>query len=222
MSANRSRCWMRRSIGAGIAALVVATTLLASCGMPTDDTYKPISAADLRFGLADTTTTSTTTTTLPPATTTTTIVPTTTTAPNTAPVQVYFVAGTVLRPVTREAGLPVTPPGVLTLLQAGPAVTDLGLRSSILPESLVAVRVRGGKATVDLSPAALDQTGQEQLFAFAQIVATLTHLPGIGQVEFNVLDAGGNRTPLSVLRGTGDTATVVSRDDYANLLPGGI
>lgn len=217
-----SHRWMRRGAGAGAVALVAATTLLASCGMPTDDAYKPISAADLPFGLADTTTTSTTTTTLPPATTTTTILPTTTTAPTTAPVQVYFVAGTVLRPVTRQASLPVTPPGVLTLLQAGPAVTDSGLRSSIPPESLVAVRVSGGKATVDLAPASLDQPGQEQLFAFAQIVATLTRLPGIGQVEFNLLDASGNRTVIQALRGTGDTAAVVSRDDYANLLPGGI
>ena len=202
--------------------LLTGAAFLAGCGMPTDDAYRPIPAANLPFGLADTTTTSTTTTTLPPATTTTTIQPTTTTAPTSAPVQVYYVAGTVLKPVERQAPLPVTPSGVLTLLQAGPSVTEGGLRTSIPAGALQAVTVTGGKATVDLAATSLDQPGQEQLFAFAQIVATLTRLPGIGQVEFRLPGPDGVPAVVPVLRAAGDTATVVSRDDYANLLPGGI
>ena len=117
----------------------------------------------------------------------------------------------------------MTPPGVLTLLQAGPSVTEGGLRT-VDPGRCPPGRRRspGGKATVDLAPTSLDQPGQEQLFAFAQIVVTLTRLPGIGQVEFRLPGPDGLPAVIPVLRASGDTATVVSRDDYANLLPGGI
>jgi hypothetical protein len=116
----------------------------------------------------------------------------------------------------------VTPASVLTLLQTGPDVIDAGLRTSIPAGALQAVNVSGGKATVDLAPGSLDQPGEEQLFAFAQIVATLTRLPGIGQVEFRLPDASGTLAVVNALRGTGESVPVVSRDDYANLLPNGI
>ncbi len=204
----------RRYVAA--ASTFLAVLALSGCGLPTDDTYQPIDPGDLPFGLADTTTTSTTTTTIAPATTTT-LLPTTTTAPTTEPVNVYFVAGNLLRPVVRQAKKPVTPLQALSLLQAEPP--GAGLRTSIPAGALVAVTVAGGKATVDLAPAALEQQqGQEQWFEFGQIVLTLTDLRGIGQVEFRVPGPDGLPTLIQVPKGTGEFAPVVSRDDYLNLL----
>lgn len=209
---GRRRAWF------GAAALM-PLLVVPGCGLPTDDSYRPIEAADLPFGLADTTTTSTTTTTLPPATTTT-VLPTTTTAPTTEPVNVYFVTGNFLRPVVRQSSQPVTPLQALSLLQSEPPSS--GLRTSIPAGALVAVTVARGKATVDLAPVALEvPQGQEQWFQFGQIVLSLTDLPGVGQVEFRVPGADGVPVVIQVPKGTGELAPLVTREDYVNLLAPG-
>lgn len=196
--------------------LALAVVLLAGCGLPTDDAYKPIGQGDLPFGLADTTTTTTTSTTLAPATTTTSLPrPTTTVA--TEPVTLYFVAGNVLQSTVVPDRPPVTPKRALELLQAGPP-PDQALRTSIPAGALVAVTVAGGRATVDLSAAALEPLGEEQLFLLGQIVLTLTDRPGIGQVEFRVPGADGLPAAINVPKGTGELVPFVSRDDYINLL----
>ena len=84
----RMRAWP--GVAAGV--LVLAGLTLASCGLPTDDAYRPIDP-DALGALAETTTTSTTTTSTLPPQTTTTIEPTTTSLPTTEPVTVYFVDG---------------------------------------------------------------------------------------------------------------------------------
>jgi spore germination protein GerM len=206
----------RRGLAAVQLAFVASVTLLAGCGLPTDDTYKPISQDDLPFGLADTTTTSTTSTTVPPATTTTSIPSPTTTVP-TEQVKLYFVAGNALRSVAVSDTPPVSPRRSLELLHSGPP-PDLGLRTSIPAGAIVAVSVAGGRATVDLAAPALEPLGQEQLFEFGQIVLTLTDRPGIGQVEFRSPGPDGTPTLIAVPKGTGELVPIVSRDDYVNLL----
>jgi hypothetical protein len=202
----------------GLLALVGLT--LASCGLPTDDTYRPIDPNALG-ALAETTTTSTTTTsTLPPATTTT-IEPTTTTLPTTEPVPIFFVDGNQqLTPVTRDVTIPATPEKARALLQAGVLPSDpAGLRSSIPPETLLGVTVSGGKATVTLAPVAQETLGQEQVLLFAQIVMTLTNQRGVGQVEFLLPSVeGAPPAPILVPTPTSPPKTLVSADDYRSLL----
>jgi spore germination protein GerM len=206
---------VRTGVAVSLAGVVLALTL-AACALPSDDAYRPIEG-DLPFGLADTTTTSTTTTTLPEATTTT-VQPTTTTAPTTEMVDVYFVAGSSLEPVEREGPPDVTLAQVLSLLQTPPGPDETGLRTSIPSGAISGATVARGKATVDLTPSALSQAGNEQLFQIAQIVLTLTGRPGIGQVDFRVPGPGGVLAPTNVPRGNGALAPVVTREDYLNLV----
>jgi hypothetical protein len=199
------------ALATGVLALA-----LAACALPADDAYRPIDG-DLPFGLANTTTTSTTTTTLPEATTTT-VQPTTTTAPTTEKIDVYFVAGSALEPVEREAPPNVTPAQVLSLLQTPPGPDETGLRTSIPAGAISGATVSKGKATVDLAASALSQAGNEQLFQIAQIVLTLTGRPNVGQVEFRVPGPTGAPVLQQVPRGNGALAPLVFREDYLNLV----
>jgi spore germination protein GerM len=205
------------------AVIVAGALVLAACGLPNDGNYTAIQPGDLPAGIADTTTTSTTTTTLPPATTTTAPQTTTTTIPS-QPVLLFFVLNGRLQPVARPFPLPVLPQTVVDKLEAGPLEQDLpaGVRSAVPANSIGAVTVTGGVATVDLAPNFVQPTtGTEQLpipnvdqpLAFGEIVLTLTSLPGIGQVRFTV---GGQ--PQGALAADGSLVEgPVSADNYASL-----
>jgi spore germination protein GerM len=90
-----------------------------------------------------------------------------------------------------------------------------GVRTAVGEASITAgVQLRGGIASIDLTTGVSALGGDDQLFAIAQIVCTLTSRPGVGQVSFTL--AG---LPVDVPRGDGSlTADPVSRDDYAVLL----
>lgn len=82
------------------------------------------------------------------------------------------------------------------------------------PAPVSAVDVAGGVATVDLAATFGELGTERQRLAIAQIVCTLTSLPGIGQVSFAL--AG---SPIDVPDGAGVlTPGPVSRDDYATLI----
>jgi hypothetical protein len=207
----------RRSAGLvlGAAACVVAAGVLAACGLPRDQAYRPVQGDDIPYGLQETTT-STVPTTVPIATTTT-IAPTTTTTPRTDPVTVYFVLGSRLTTVVRQLDKPVSPTEVMIELQQGPQRGErpVGMRSSVQPDMIGEVEVVGGIADVDLAPTVLELRGSEQILAFAQIVGTLTERPGIGRVSFSI-----EGRPVDAPRGDGSLASgSVSRDDYNDLLP---
>jgi len=205
--------------------LAAGALVLAACGLPNDGAYTAIQPDDLPAGISDTTTTSTTTTTVPLATTTTApqATTTTTTIPSQA-VSLFYVLNGRLQPVVRPFPLPVTPQTVMDRLEEGPLPQDQppGLRSAVPANSLGAVTVSAGVATVDLAAAFVQpSTGTEQLpvpnvdqpLAFGEIVLTLTSLPGIGQVRFTV---GGQ--PQGALAADGSLVEgPVSADNYANL-----
>ena len=212
-----------RGIAMLAVGLVTGAAFLAGCGLPTDDAYRPIPAANLPFGLADTTTTSTTTTTLPPATTT-----TTHPADHHHGPDERAGAGLLRGRHRAEAGrAPGTAPG-----HAGRGADPAPGRSVRHGGLVFGRRSRPARSRPSRSPAARPPStwprprstsrARSSCFAFGQIVATLTRLPGIGQVEFRLPGPDGVPAVIPVLRASGDTATVVSRDDYANLLPGGI
>ena len=214
---------------ARLAALTAAvTTIGAGCGVGGGSDLQQIRSEDLA-GLDQTTTstTTTTTTTLPTATATapapagTTTAVTTSSTIATEPVELYFVAGSVLESVTQELFRGISPAGVLTALESGPPPPDVGIGlTSVLPIGLTRDVLESGTgvATVDLDGDLFEQIegGDEQRRAVAQIVLTLTRRPGIGQVRFTL-----DGEPLSVpKRGNvlSEPGEPVSRLDYESLL----
>ena len=186
-----------------ISLLLVA--LVVACGIPDHGQVGRIQD-DRLLSLDDTI--PVTTTTLP----TSTVEPTTTTilldTPSTIPteeVTLYFVSGAVLQAIPRPMPKHPSPYQVLTALQVGPPLGDLGagLRTAVPTQELAPITVTEdgtGVATVVLPPGFFEQIPQEdQRVAIGQIVLTLTGVAGVGQVRFA---QGGS--PLAVPRGSGD------------------
>lgn len=94
----------------------------------------------------------------------------------------------------------------------------LGLRTLLDSEEqlpfVLDAEIDRGVATIDLAPSFLDLQGEAQVLALAQLVLTLTSLPGVGQVAINV--AG---VPAEVPRADGTTTSEpVAAIDYAELV----
>jgi spore germination protein GerM len=105
---------------------------------------------------------------------------------------------------------------VVAALLAGTTADDPpGVRSAwIDAEQVGEVTVAAGTASVELTDRFADVPASDQLFAVAQMVFTLTGLPGIGQVSFV---RGGE--PVSLPAADGSTSLgPVSRDDYRVLV----
>jgi spore germination protein GerM len=220
--------------GMVLAATAVLVCVVGACGVPGSGDFRRIDPDNLPSVLAETTTTTTTSlpTTAPPeptvaptappsstSTTTTTEAPTTSTTP-VFDVALYFVAGPdSLTPITRQ--LASRDPGpVLTALTDGVPAGDeyAGLRTAILPGTLLTVSVTAGTATVELPPNFITDTPPtDQPLAIGQIVLTLVGRPGIGQVRFT-----SNNEPRGVQRADGSLTNpgdAVACEDYRVLAP---
>ncbi len=195
---------MRRGNAVGLATLLVAALGLAGCGIPPDD-HATLAAEDsVPFDLLGRAP-SVTATTLPFS--------------QTEKSTLFLVQGERLAPVQRELPAPVSVESVLEALASGPTTTEvqLGLRTALLnfPGLMRSGGVSGGIATIDLGQPFTEIAGRDQIVALAQIVSTVTGLPGVGRVRFTL---DGN--PVGILRGDGAVTTeTVSRDDYATLAP---
>jgi len=192
----------RRSAVLALAA--VAAVTLAACGVPPDDRATLAAPASVPFDLLGQAP-SVTATTLPFA--------------QTEKATLFLVQGERLAAVQRELPAPVSVESVLEALAAGPTTTEvqLGLRTALLttPGLVNSGGVSGGIATIDLGQPFTEIAGRDQIVALAQIVSTVTGLPGVGRVRFTL---DGN--PVGILRGDGAVTTeTVSRDDYATLAP---
>ncbi len=195
---------MRRQQIAGLAVLLAAAVILAGCGIPPDDSATLAAPDSVPFDLLGQAP-SVTATTLPFA--------------QTEKATLFLVQGERLAPVQRELPAPVSVESVLEALVAGPTSTEvqLGLRTALLttPGLVRSGGVSGGIATIDLGQPFTEIAGRDQIVALAQIVSTVTALPGVGRVRFTL---DGN--PVGILRGDGAVTTeTVSRDDYATLAP---
>jgi germination protein M len=207
------------------ARLTVVTTLLAlvlaACGTGAGET---------------TTSTAPTTTVAPP--TTTTVAPTTTKAPETTTTAqaeptgtaVYFMLeqlegqeppGPFLAPVFREATGAESAMTAMELLLAGPTTDEVAgtpAISTAVPEGteVIGVEVAEGVATVDLSSEFDDGGGSFGMFArLAQVVYTLTRLPDIDAVAFEI-----ESEPVTVFSSEGiELDGPQQRADYFDLLP---
>ena len=191
--------------------------LLAGCAVAGEGDFAAIDSSEIPLSLsqaATTTIATTTTTTLAPQLDSSQMV--------NELVDLYFILGAGLLKVQTNVVSPASPTQVLSLLGAGPLndPSYVGLRSAI-PQSFEAeVEVMRGVATVSAPASFLRALApSDQRLAIAQIVATLTSRPGIGQVTFVV-----EGTPIAVPRGRGDlvaAGTPVTFDDYAMLILGG-
>lgn len=88
-----------------------------------------------------------------------------------------------------------------------------GLRSALSSDVKIrSASLHRGTAIVDFATAP-DLVGQDRILAIAQIVCTLAHQPGIGQISFTV-----DGEPVQVPIGDGSlTSDPVSVDDYTVL-----
>lgn len=198
-----------------LTALAVAAV---ACGVPTSSKFATIERSNIPFGLSETTSTAvvTTSSTIALESTTTLVEAPTTIA--TEPVQLFFVIGAQIVPVSQYLVRPVSIAQTMSALEAGPPREfGVGIRTAIPVGSQSRVVENGGVATVDLQPAFFaDMEPRDQRLAIAQIVLTLTNQRGVGQVTFTQNDA-----PISVLSGSGSATqpgALLVGSDYAGLL----
>ncbi|MEO8265396.1 MAG: GerMN domain-containing protein [Ilumatobacteraceae bacterium] len=133
------------------------------------------------------------------------------------PVDLWFVRDGRLARVRHDVTTPADPADVVTELLAGPTDSERSdsMRSAIPdPAAFASVTVRGGVASVELTPTFADIPAADQLLAVAQFVLTLTDLRGIGRVGFTVGDAPA---PVPLPDG-GTAAATVSRDEFIALI----
>lgn len=121
-----------------------------------------------------------------------------------------------LKPVTRRLD-PADSATELLRSLAGDVTDDeaeQGLRSALVGDvEIRSTDIERGNAVVDFR-AAPEQAGQDRILAIGQIVCTLAHQPGIGQVSFTVAGA-----PVQVPRDDGSlTSDPVTIDDYSTLV----
>lgn len=142
------------------------------------------------------------------------VAPTTTLLPANATVCYVDGAGRV-RPDARRVDEPIAPQDVLALLAPRRVPGSSGSRTALPTNDAVrAVRVAAGVATVDLAPAFAGLVPHELRLAVAQIVCTLTSLPGVGQVAFTLEGA-----PTEVPTATGSlSSSPITRDDVVDLM----
>jgi spore germination protein GerM len=177
--------------------------LTAGCGIPPDDRASLAQPGSVPYDLLGDSPAATATTQL---------------STQTEKATLFLVQGERLAPVQRELPAPVSVEAVLQALAAGPTTTEvqLGLRTALLAPGLMrSGGVSGGIATIDLGLPFTDIAGRDQIVALAQIVSTVTGLPGVGRARFTL-----DGQPVGILRGDGAVTTeTVSRDDYATLAP---
>lgn len=211
-----------RSARLTVVSGAVALIGLSACSIPDEGSVRAIDPAFIPYELNATTTSTSTSTTIPPFPP---AEPTTAGPNTTVPVEgvnLFYVAGLQVVPITRLLLSPASAAQVLAALAEGvpPGEPAAGLRSALPVNFLADVVVERGIARVDLPPNFVTEVpGAEQRLAIAQIVLSLTRRAGIGQVLFT---SGGQ--PQSVPRGRGDLTEpggTVACEDYANLLPAG-
>lgn len=161
---------MRRAMA--LVALLPALAL--ACGVPTDREPRPLAADRVPFGLLDPDPTPSSTPASPEGAVT---------------MTVYLVMHERLAPVTRDVPPPGGPEQALSELLAGVTRQEAsgGMRSAIAPATQARpTAVAGTEVRVDLSRAFVGGGTKEQILAVAQIVYTLTALPGLESVSFTL------------------------------------
>ena len=196
-----------RTVVAALVVVVAAGVAAAGCGIPTEDEATLARPEDVPFDLlAEIPETTSTTSGSTPS------------GASMAKATIFLVQGERLAPVERDVPAPASGEAVIEALSRGPTRSEaaLGLRSALVGNDVMrSIGISGGIASVDLGTGFPDIVGRDQIMALAQIVSTVTGLPGVGRVAFTL-----EGVPVGVPRGDGAVTTEsVSRDDYALLAP---
>lgn len=186
-------------VAAARAAIAVVLVLVVGCGLPQDDNPRVIAAGDIPLPSS--------TTTSEPAT-------------GTRGIEIWLANGDgLLEPFERSVES-MNVPSALDALLAGPDESESARFRSAIPEGATLITAAEEPvAIIQLgapNTGVLSIQGEEQVLAFAQIVATAMGLPGVDGVQF--IQEDGTVVPAP----TFDSGTVADRPitnaDYASLL----
>ncbi len=184
---------------------VVVTSLvliaLCSCGIPVEDRARPLSADQVPSSLPGSGPTST----VPPG------------DPGPAATEVFFVRGSRLEPVARPARVPRSVENAIATLVGGPTPAERseGVRTALTRPVRLAGTVAAGVPLIDVTESFAEVEGEELILALAQLVFTITGLPGVDGVSF----ARAGR-PVEVPTADGTLkGGVLRRTDYAAVAP---
>lgn len=184
-------------------AVGMLVMLIAGCGgLRAEEGDHPLRADEVPYDL------------LAAPTTTTTEAPVTTT---TLPwrTNLWYVTADRIVPAPRQLRSQPEVGLVLRLLLRGPSDDDLPLVRSALDigDAVAAAAPAGGALTIDLAADFGSRSSSEQILALAQLVFTVTEVPGVGRVVFRI---GGTEQSVPLPNGQLSQGSV-SRDDYAVL-----
>ncbi len=182
------------------AALVVLATLLSACSIGAEQSPTIVSPQDVPSGLAGSGST-TTSITMPSEN-----------------VTIYLEGLQRMVTVNREVAKPAVASTVLDALAKGStgAEAEQNLRSPISAAAPLSVlSIAGSTITVGLATSFTNLSGEDQIAAAAQLVYTLTALPGIRSVSVRI---GHHATRMPLPDGRLSTGAL-TRLEYASLAP---
>ena len=196
----------RRTARAVLPALAATLAFAASgCGIPTASSPTPIAKSAVPYHLLDPK--------LTPSSS-----PASTLAVG-VPEQIYLVAPDGhLVAVTREVAVPASIGQIVGALLAGPTASESasGIQSYLTGTDVqVSVTEAAGTATVRFSTDPIQVVGPDQTLAIAQAVYTVTQVPGITGVFFEI---GGKAIGVPTAAGAQVTGPV-GRSDYGPQAP---
>lgn len=180
-------------------ALGLVLTTVVGCGIPVDERARPLSRDEVPSGLR---------TEAPPTTQF--------AAPSPASAELFFVRDSRLAPVGRQTETPSVDEA-LAALGSGPTASERGdgLRTALPGPVELAGAEAAGVPVVEVAESFGEIEGEEQILALAQIVFTLTGVPGVNGVAFSL-----SGRVVEVPTGDGTLkAGPLGRDDYAAVAP---
>ncbi|HWC10601.1 MAG TPA: GerMN domain-containing protein [Acidimicrobiales bacterium] len=181
-------------------ALGLVLTIIVGCGIPVDERARPLSRDEVPSPLR---------TEAPPPTTQ-------FAAPSPASAELFFVRDSRLAPVGRQTETPSVD-DALAALGSGPTASERGdgLRTALPGPVELAGADAAGVPVVEVAESFGEVEGEEQILALAQIVFTLTGLPGVNGVAFSL-----SGRVVEVPTGDGTLkAGPLGREDYAVVAP---
>lgn len=186
-----------------LCALATLAAVASGCGVPVDNSPTVLSKSAVPFNLLAPS---------PPSNAA------TSPTPSTVSVEIFLITSSdQLVPVTRDVAFPAPLTAILGAVVDGPtnAESASGLQSAVPAQTQVlAATTSGHLATIDLSGTFAQLVGQPQIDAVAQIVFTVTALPGLSEVAFE-LDGQQVVVPTA----SGVDVPIATRSEFASMAP---
>lgn len=187
----------------GVAALCLMLTALHGCGIPVEERARPLSRGEVPSSLPNR------------------VSPPTSRLgdPSVALAELFFVRDSRLAAVRREASATPSVEDILAGLMRGPTSVERsdGLRTALAGPVRLAGMEAAGVPVVDVAESFAQIEGEEQILALAQLVFTLTGVPGVDGVAFAL---SGRVVEVPTGDGTLKSGPL-SRQDFAAVAPVG-